>query len=163
MSVLTWIFGPLKLQTNLILLWLLASGLLKFLTLDLPVCSIQYSTFINNNNTVYFYLHMQARYTKQSRFGESDSHSARQNFSLCLEPESSLTSSWQSAVGPCPDANEFIPHPHTQLFIVSILILPYHLLPDIQHGILPSAFLCIYFLCLIPILHLTRFCQRNIF
>lgn len=58
-----------------------------------------------------------------------------------MEPADLLASSGQSAVGPGPDADEFIPHPHTQLFIVSLLILPYHLPPDIQRGVLPSAFL----------------------
>ena len=59
------------------------SGLLKFLILDLSVCSIEYSTFINNN-TVYFSLHLQAQYTKQSRFGEFDSQLARQKLQSLL-------------------------------------------------------------------------------
>jgi len=60
-----------------------------------------------------------------------------------MEPEDLLAYSGQSAVGPCPDADEFIPHPHTRLFLVSILILPYHLPPDTQRGVLPSGFLCV--------------------
>jgi hypothetical protein len=31
-----------------------------------------------------------------------------------MEPEDLLASSGQSAIGPCPDADEFIPHQHTQ-------------------------------------------------
>ena len=54
------------------------SGLLKFRTLGLSVCSIEYSTFLNNDNTVYSSFHMQTHYAKQSPFWESDSHSARQ-------------------------------------------------------------------------------------
>ena len=85
------------------------------------------------------------------------------NCSLYIEPEDLLASSRQSAKSPCPDADELIPHPHIQWFIVSILILPYHLPPDIQRGVLPSAFMCMYFLCLTSVLHLTGFCQPNIF
>jgi hypothetical protein len=106
---------------------------------------------------------MQNHHTKQTPFWESDSHSARQKlqslhgtgrFISFFMTERRWFLSW---------CRRFIPHPHIQLFIVSILKLPYHLPPDIQRGVLPSSFLCMYFLCLTPTLHLTGFCQRNIF